>query len=83
MSADAILRCVAVALEYDGWTDAEPDYVEAIGVVRELISQSIERLDGMTEPLRCGVDLDAHPEEATSLEDLDPHIRRLRKRSCA
>lgn len=45
MRADAVLRCVAVALEYDGWTSDEPDYAEAIGVARQLISQSIERLE--------------------------------------
>jgi hypothetical protein len=45
MRADAVLRCVAVALEYDGWTDDEPDYAEAIGVARHLIVQSIERLE--------------------------------------
>jgi hypothetical protein len=45
MRADAVLRCVAIALEYDGWTSDEPDYAEAIGVARHLISQSIERLE--------------------------------------
>lgn len=45
MRADAVLRCVAIALEYDGWTSDEPDYAEAIGVARDLISQSIERLE--------------------------------------
>ena len=30
MRADAVLRCVAVALEYDGWTSDEPDYAEAM-----------------------------------------------------
>lgn len=45
MRADAVLQCVAVALEYDGWTSDEPDYAEAIGVARDLISQSIERLE--------------------------------------
>src|SRR5687768_10977632 len=45
MRADAVLRCVAVALEYDGWTSDEPDYAEAIGAARHLISQSIEGLE--------------------------------------
>jgi hypothetical protein len=45
MRADAVLRCVAIALEYDGWTSDEPDYAEAIGVARHLISQSIEGLE--------------------------------------
>lgn len=45
MRADAVLRCVAVALEYDGWSSDEPDYAEAIGVARTLISQSMERLE--------------------------------------
>ncbi len=45
MRADAVLRCVAVALEYDGWISDEPDYAEAIGVARDLILQSIERLE--------------------------------------
>lgn len=45
MRADAILRCVAVALEYEGWSIDEPDYAEAIDVARNLISQSIERLE--------------------------------------
>ena len=45
MRADAVLRCVAVALEYDGWTADEPDYAEAIAVARHLISQSIDRLE--------------------------------------
>jgi hypothetical protein len=45
MRADAVLRCVAIALEYDGWISDEPDYAEAIGVARQLISQSIERLE--------------------------------------
>lgn len=49
MRADAVLRCVAVALEYDGWTSDEPDYVEAIGVARSLISQSIERLESHSD----------------------------------
>jgi hypothetical protein len=50
MRADAVLRCVAVALEYDGWTDDEPDYAEAIGVVRHLILQSIDRLETHSIP---------------------------------
>lgn len=45
MRADAVLRCVAIAVEYDGWTSDEPDYAEAIEVARHLISQSIERLE--------------------------------------
>lgn len=49
MRADAILRCVAVALEYDGWTCDQPDYAEAIGVARHLISQSIERLESHSD----------------------------------
>ena len=49
MRADAVLRCVAVALEYDGWTSDQPDYAEAIGVARSLISQSIERLESASE----------------------------------
>jgi hypothetical protein len=53
MRADAILRCVAVALEYGDWSSDEPDYVEAIEVARNLVSQSIERLE-------------SHPESATA-----------------
>ncbi len=45
MRADAVLRCIAVALEYDDWSFDEPDYAEAIEVARNLISQSIERLE--------------------------------------
>lgn len=45
MRADAILRCVAFALEYDDWRSDEPDYVEAIDVARNLISQAVERLE--------------------------------------
>ena len=61
MRADAVLRCVAVALEYDGWTADEPDYAEAIGVARNLISQSIERLEShsdssTTRPVRADSD---------------------------
>lgn len=41
MRADAALRCVAVALEYDGWTSDAPDHADAIGVVHELISRSM------------------------------------------
>ena len=43
--ADAVLHCVAVALEYDDWTADEPDYADAVGVARDLISHSIERLE--------------------------------------
>jgi hypothetical protein len=50
MRADAVLRCVAVALEYDGWTSDEPDYAEAIEVARRLVSQSIERLELHSDP---------------------------------
>jgi hypothetical protein len=49
MRADAVLRCVAVALEYDGWSPDEPDYAEAIGVARLLVSQSIERLESHSD----------------------------------
>lgn len=45
IGADAILRCVVIALEYEDWSSDEPDYAEAIGVVRHLISQSVERLE--------------------------------------
>ncbi len=54
MRADAVLRCVAIALEYDGWTDDEPDYVEAIGVARNLISESIERLESRSASSTAG-----------------------------
>jgi hypothetical protein len=54
MRADAVLRCVAVALEYDGWTDDEPDYVEAIAVARHLILRSIGRLETHSVPLTVG-----------------------------
>jgi hypothetical protein len=50
MRADAVLRCIAVALEYDGWTSDEPDYAEAIDVARHLISRSIERLESRGSP---------------------------------
>jgi hypothetical protein len=49
MCADAVMQCVAVALEYDGWTSDEPDYADAIAVVRNLISQSIERLESLSD----------------------------------
>lgn len=45
MRADAILRCVAFALEYDDWRSDEPDYAEAIAVARDLISRAAERLE--------------------------------------
>jgi hypothetical protein len=45
MRADAVLRCVAFALEYDDWRSDEPDYAEAIDVARNLISQAVERLE--------------------------------------
>ena len=45
MRADAILRCIAVALEYNDWSFDDPDYAEAIEAARNLISQSIERLE--------------------------------------
>lgn len=54
MRADAVLRCVAVALEYDGWTSDEPDYAEAIGAVCDLISQSTERLESHSDPSHAG-----------------------------
>jgi hypothetical protein len=54
MRADAVLRCIAVALEYDGWTSDEPDYAEAIGVARHLVSQSIERLESHSDPSTTG-----------------------------
>lgn len=54
MRADAVLRCVAVALEYDGWTSDEPDYAEASGVARQLISQSIERLESHSDLASAG-----------------------------
>jgi hypothetical protein len=54
MGADAVLRCVAVALEYDGWTSDEPDYTEAIEAARNLISQSIERLESHSDSSTVG-----------------------------
>jgi hypothetical protein len=54
MRADAVLQCVAIALEYDGWTSGEPDYAEAIGVARNLISQSIERLESHADSSTTG-----------------------------
>lgn len=64
MRADAVLRCVAVALEYDGWTSDEPDYAEAIAAARDLISQSIERLEshsGLSSVAAAG----SEPESST------------------
>jgi hypothetical protein len=49
MRADAVLRCVAVALEYDDWSFDGPDYAEAVEVARNLISQSIERLESHSD----------------------------------
>lgn len=54
MRADAVLRCVAFALEYDDWSFDEPDYAEAIEVARSLISQSIERLESHSESAAAG-----------------------------
>jgi len=54
MRADAVLRCVAVALEYDGWTSDEPDYAEAIGAACDLISQSTERLEAHSDSSTAG-----------------------------
>lgn len=54
MRADAVLRCVAVALEYDGWTSDEPDYAEAIGAACDLISQSTERLETQSDSSTMG-----------------------------
>jgi hypothetical protein len=54
MRADAILRCVAVALEYDDWSFDEPDYAEAIEVARNLILQSIERLESRSSSSPAG-----------------------------
>jgi hypothetical protein len=45
MRADAILRCVAFALEYADWRSDDPDYAEAIEAACSLISQSIGRLE--------------------------------------
>jgi hypothetical protein len=45
MRANSVLGCVAVALEYDGPKSEELDFADAIEVARELISQSIERLE--------------------------------------
>jgi hypothetical protein len=45
MRADAVLRCVAAALEYGDGAADEPDYADAIGAASLLISQSIERLE--------------------------------------
>ena len=53
MRADAVLRCVAFALEYDDWSFDGSDYAEVIEVARNLVSQSIERLE-------------SHPESATA-----------------
>lgn len=54
MRADAVLRCVAVALEYDDWNSDASDYAEAIEVARNLISQSIERLEAHSESAAAG-----------------------------
>lgn len=54
MRADAVLRCVAFALEYDDWSFDEPDYAEAIEVARSLISQSIERLESRSMSAAAG-----------------------------
>jgi hypothetical protein len=64
MRADAVLRCVAIALEYDGWTSDEPDYAEALGVARHLISQSIERLESHSDPSTAG-SVRSDPESST------------------
>jgi hypothetical protein len=54
MRAHAVLRCVAVALEYDGWTSDEPDYAEAIEAARNLISQTTERLESHSDSSAVG-----------------------------
>jgi hypothetical protein len=50
ISAGAVLRCVAVALEYDDLNSDGSDYAEAIEVARNLILQSIERLESRARP---------------------------------
>jgi hypothetical protein len=50
MRADAVLRCVAVALEYDDWNCDGSDYAEAIEAARNLIATSIERLESRSTP---------------------------------
>ena len=54
MSANAVLRCVAVALEFEDWTSDEPDYADAIGVARQLISESIDRLESHSDSSTVG-----------------------------
>ena len=54
MRAEAVLRCAAVALEYKDWNFDEPDYADAIEVARNLISQSIERLESHSESAAAG-----------------------------
>lgn len=64
MRADAVLRCVAAALEYDGWVADEPDYAEAIAVASQLISQSIERLESRADWPTVG-SVHSEPESST------------------
>lgn len=64
MRADAVLRCVAAALEYDGWAADEPDYADAIAVASQLISQSIERLESRADLPTAG-SVDSEPESST------------------
>ena len=54
MRADAVLRCVSIALEYDGWTSDEPDYAEAIEAARNLISKSTERMESHSDSPAAG-----------------------------
>ena len=49
MRADAVLRCVAAALEYGGGAADEPHYADATGLASLLISQSIERLESRSD----------------------------------
>jgi hypothetical protein len=43
--AHSAFCCIAVALEYDGWTSRDPDYADAIDTANQLVEESLERLD--------------------------------------
>ena len=64
MRANAVLRCVAAALEYDGWAADEPDHADAIAVASQLISQSIERLESRADLPTVG-SVHSEPESST------------------